>query len=959
MFPSPRGRLVGGAFALTLALSLVTVPAAAEAPSTPFGTSFARDFAAPPFDARPKIRYWWPCGQISPEAIEAEVKQIADRGFGTAEIVCMFSTDPAQYGWGSPVLSERLEQVVAAGRAHGVEIDLTVGPSWPLVVPGLTPDSPQAAQEIAYGQTAVAGGAAYTGPVPAAPGARPGVTEQKLVAVQAIQCVASCTANAPVRLRKDTLVDLTASVREGTVSWKAPTGAQWLLLGFWQRGTGQTTVAGQAVSGRPAYVVDHFSAAGARAATGYLDSHVLTPELRGLLKQNGGDLFEDSLELDSNQHWTGDLLDRFRALRGYSLRENLPALFIDGIHRQYTSVTPDAAPAFEFDDGSGTRVRDDYYRTLTDLYVDAHVRPLQDWAHARGLRFRAQPYGTTIDTPTVQAALDVPETESLGMTADYDDEPSRWISDGAVHLSDRKVYSLECCASYDNAYAQTWPQMLRHFNTAFANGVNQIVYHGFSTEQALGAPWPGFSPFTAQGGNGFSEAWGPRQPTWEDTDEITGWTSRMQYVLRKGRPSVDLAVYRQEYGKKVRVPEGAAAFTYDFTGPDQLDGTQVRDRRLAPEGPAYRALILDRQPTLPLKTAQRLLRHAREGLPIVVVGDPPTRTPGSDPSGQQDGELADLVEQILGQPSVRRTDDPDRLPAVLEELGVRAAAENAGGLATVRRALPKGELYYLNNPTATEVSTQISLEGGGRPYALDAWTGRITAIGRYATESGRVRVPVVLAPGGSAVIALGAGSDRHVTSASGGEIAVRDGVPHLRASTAGIYSVTLADGRTTRVAVPEVPAPQRLDDWTLMVDDWHRGADGQREITRHSLDVDGLKSWADIPQLQDVSGVGTYTTTVRLGRAEGAYLDLGQVTDTFEVTVNGQVLPADQVSRRIDLAGHLRAGTNTITVRVATTLRNRLRVTDGFPAQAGRPRQPYGLIGPVVLSPYRQVPVGS
>ncbi|XVQ14492.1 hypothetical protein ACQP1W_18775 [Spirillospora sp. CA-255316] len=64
--------------------------------------------------------------------------------------------------------------------------------------------------------------------------------------------------------------------------------------------------------------------------------HVLTPKLRRLLKSNGGDLFEDSLELDSAQHWTWSLPDRFRDLRGYSLHENVPMLFIDKIHRQYT-----------------------------------------------------------------------------------------------------------------------------------------------------------------------------------------------------------------------------------------------------------------------------------------------------------------------------------------------------------------------------------------------------------------------------------------------------------------------------------------------------------------------------------------------------------------------------------------------------------------------------------------------
>ncbi|MFC8393581.1 hypothetical protein [Streptomyces sp. NPDC057238] len=56
----------------------------------------------------------------------------------------------------------------------------------------------------------------------------------------------------------------------------------------------------------------------------------------------------------------------------------------------------------------------------------------------------------------------------------------------------------------------------------------------------------------------------------------------------------------------------------------------------------------------------------------------------------------------------------------------------------------------------------------------------------------------------------------------------------------------------------------------------------------------------------------------------------------------------------MDLTEVLRPGTNTVTVRVATPLRNRLRVTDGFPAQTSQPRQRYGLVGPVRLVPYRQ-----
>ncbi|MGO4418724.1 glycosyl hydrolase, partial [Streptomyces sp. MCAF7] len=255
--------------------------------------------------------------------------------------------------------------------------------------------------------------------------------------------------------------------------------------------------------------------------------------------------------------------------------------------------------------------------------------------------------------------------------------------------------------------------------------VNQVVFHGFATDRtAANLPWPGFSPFTLQGGNGFSESWGPRQPTWADTGRITDWTARMQHVLRQGSPVVDLVVYRQRYDGSVQVPDTPAGLTYDFAGPDQLAGTRVNNRRLASDGPSYRALILDRQTTLPVQNAQLLLTHARDGLPIVVIGAAPVRTPGAFRTADQDAELAHLVRSLLSQPSVRRVNAAKELPDVLKELGVRASAETAGtGLLTVRRAQSGRDFYYVHNPTSAPVSAQISLEGGGQPYVLDAWTG--------------------------------------------------------------------------------------------------------------------------------------------------------------------------------------------------------------------------------------------
>ena len=68
-------------------------------------------------------------------------------------------------------------------------------------------------------------------------------------------------------------------------------------------------------------------------------------------------------------------------------------------------------------------------------------------------------------------------------------------------------------------------------------------------------------------------------------------------------------------------------------------------------------------------------------------------------------------------------------------------------------------------------------------------------------------------------------------------------------------------------------------------------------------------------------------------------------------SVNGTDLgPLNQVNPVIDLGTALKPGTNTVTVTVATTLLNRLRVTRS--TVYTQPRQDYGLIGPVTVMPY-------
>lgn len=354
-----------------------------------------------------------------------------------------------------------------------------------------------------------------------------------------------------------------------------------------------------------------------------------------------------------------------------------------------------------------------------------------------------------------------------------------------------------------------------------------------------------------------------------------------------------------------------------------LPSASVEDGRLAPSGPSYAALVLNQQETLPLETARRILGHARAGLPVAVVGEAPTRTPGFAEASTRDAALQQVVADLLAEPGVRRVEAESDLAAALREAGVRPAAEPAApaDLVSVRRLEGDLEVFYLYNAGEIAVDTTVSLAAQGHTYALDAWTGEIRALAETQAD-GRTGVALRLRPRDTALFAV----------ARSGSLAGIDAAAHARASES---------------------KPRTLSSWHLVVEDWQPGdsATETRKVS-HEVDLDTLAPWAEIPGLEDVSGIGRYTTTLSLGPEWAqATLDLGRVVDTCRVSVNGQALPpVDPMDPRVQIGRHLEAGENTITVEVATPLGNRLRAANAT-IFGRRPRETYGLLGPVRLVP--------
>ena len=1009
-----RRRAVGALSATALAAGLlagvtVTAPASASTADAagkdwsfnPVTALTADTFANPPTADLPWARVNMP-SSADPELLQEQIEQAAAANLGGLE-----------YGQGAYPNDEQLVAILEKANELGIKVSLSHGPTQNPV--GYSVDDDDARKTLVVSRAAVAGGATYDAALPA-PAASANRTT--VVAVIAYACDGACDASGEVVLDPDSAIDLTATLTgtntdgveggttAGSLAWTAPAGDDWQVVTFWSRG----------VFAQP----DPFSAEGHDQLIASMEA-AWTPEIVALMAENGGDLFYDSHSSDRgspDELWTNDMAEEFASRAGYDLTTNLAGLF----------------PAqFSFTDGTADRVFNDLVEVRTDLWLENHIRPLQEWIRDYGWVMRLQPEGERnpsipiYDQAAVAAELDRPEHESLFAVDEVD---SYLPIASANHLTGNPWYSTECCAMLFGANAESLGDVLTRMNKSYAGGITKNVYHVLPYAESATSTWPGYHNF---GTVGFSNAWGDRQPNWfADGAEVNLDLARNSQVLTQGDAKVDVAVFLQNYvyiqpsqsatGFRMWRDPGLeeAGYTRDYLSPRLLDlpNVVVDDGRLATDGPSYGALIIDstlepatfpEKTSMPLDAAEKILGYAEEGLPVIVVSDPPDQTTGNTP--EDDAALQAVVADLLALENVYQVADQAAVPGKLAEIGVDPAVDPSEetGLLSVRRVDEASgtDYFFLYNqgmvgapsgvpagywhnfepgwacvtpgiPTpcvdqGKAISIEVALEGDGYPFLLDAATGDITPIGEYRVEDGRVVVALELGIDEDTVIALADDPARFGTAApatwvtstqADGAVVNAAGDLVVRADAKGNYRTTLSDGRTVSTPIGAVAPAQELTEWSLAVEDWKPVNDyattfglAATETSKDVVEVelDGLAPWREIPGLEDASGVGTYTTTFTLskwGAADGAYLDLGRVFDTYALQVNGHEVPVDQLDTRVDVSEYLVKGENSIEVRVASTLINRLRELD--PAAAGRTAYNYGMLGPVVLDTFAE-----
>jgi hypothetical protein len=728
------------------------------------------------------------------------------------------------------------------------------------------------------------------------------------------------------------VVDLTSRMsKDGSLEWDVPEG-RWIVLRLGYSLTGSTIH--PAPPDETGYEVDKLNR---KHVESYLRGWV--DPIRQTLGSEFGKTFRyflmDSWEAGL-QNWTDDMLEQFRAHRGYDAVPYLPVL---------TGRVVESAEASD-------RFLWDLRRTIADLVAENHYGTVAEFLHPLGIKIFAEAAG--VGFPTIQDALQNKGRVDLPMgefwTVETPGEVVPWYAadireaGSAAHIYGKNLVAAE---SFTAALVGDWgpPSALKQLADYYMTlGVNC-----FSIASSVHQPFvedhkPGFT--LSIYGQHFT-----RNITYaEQSGPWMMYLARCAYMLRQGLFVGDLAYYYGEgapvavpYWEEVR-PAPPEGYAYDWLNTEVLltRMSSENGRLVLPDGMSYRVLVL---PDTLTRLTPPVLREIRDLVVAgaTVVGPKPTSSPSLVNYREADEEVRRLANEIWGDCDGRTITEHAcgkgmvywgrPLAEVMAALKTPPDFEYTRPhvdtyLVTIHRRSADADIYFVANHRGQAEDLEASFRVEGK--APELWhpdTGE-TEPAEYRTANGRTTVPLRLDPWGSVLVVF-----RHAASTP---------------------ARTLP--RPVRTALMTVDGPWEV----AFPPNW--GAPP-------SLRLERLASWTENSNegVKYFSGTASYTKDIDVPAAwlkPGAklVLDLGDVRELAEVAVNGK--PVGIIWKPLfeaDVTAALKPGRNQIEVKVTNLWRNRL-IGDRQPATEKKytfitfqhytkdtPLLDSGLLGPVRL----------
>ncbi|MBR3521160.1 MAG: glycosyl hydrolase family 2 [Prevotella sp.] len=668
-------------------------------------------------------------------------------------------------------------------------------------------------------------------------------------------------------------IDLTSCTDdEGRVTWQGAPRGQWLILRLFAASTGGHTKHGRKEA--LGLECDKLSTDGARLQwQSYVKPIIDTLHAHAPASLSG--ICMDSHEAGP-QNWTLRMPQEFQKAQGYDITTFLPVM------AGYVVGSAEESNKFLYD----------LRHTINSLITDRYYGEFNRLCRAEGLTLTAQAIGGALcmagDAVSVKKLVDKPQAEFWG----YQTEGSYDIKDcsSAAHLYGKQIASGE--AFTDITYRHTLADIKNLADYAYAYGINELVVCAVAYQPWVRQAGEQLRISTANGRqyvlNRLNTLWPLSKPFWD-------YQARCSWMLRQGKPVSDICYYLgDDIPARIlshKLPDIPQGYDYDaFTTDALLSRMSASDGRITlPDGVSYRMMILPTDGSqLPPAAREKIEAFRKAGIPIY---DPQT--------------------------------DSRSLEQALQEAGLRPDVESPARdktLYSCHRRTANEDIYFLNNHSDQDVSGSFRFNVSAASAELwNPVTGERTSL---LPQHSPLNTPAF-----STALNL---------------------TLHARESYFIILSDTLRPGVCNSIAGTKTPTEEvpLTQPWTATFDT-EMGGPAEPVIidndtcrhrslqffaaqnatgTGHSA---GVLDWtlASDPRIKYYSGTVKLTSTFKLKTDKTANyrLSLPLMGSAAEVIINGQSAGIVWCSPwETDITGLLRSGKNTIELRIANTLWNRL-----------------------------------
>lgn len=684
-------------------------------------------------EAKPWTRWWWLGSAVNPTDLTVNMQKYADAGFGGLEITPIYGVKGLEdqfIGFLSPQWMDILKHTLNEGNRLNLGIDLANASGWPFGGPWINADD--ACKNIVFKKYTLSEGQLLNEkiefiqkPLVRAVGHRVDILEVKfpVSSNENLNELALDQVRFEKELPLQTLmafgdnnqkIDLTGFVDEnGKLNWKAPEG-NWNLYALFQGWHGKQVE--RAGPGGEGNVIDHFSLKSTKKFLNVFDEAAKNTDISSLRA-----FFNDSYEVDDasgESNWTPMFFDEFQELRGYDLRNFLPALFGDDSEEM------------------NNRILCDFRETISDLLLERYTKIWADWAKGHNAVIRNQAHGSPANILDLYAASDIPETEGT-------DPLKIKFASSAGHVSGKKLIACEAATWLDEHFLSNLSTVKQNLDRYLANGVNHIVYHG-SPYSPENAEWPGWMFYA-------SVHFAPTNSLWTDLKVINEYIGTCQSFMQSGTPDNDILLYFPIYdrwsdkgramlhhfsGGATGTPARelgeellASGFTFDFISDRQIENLDFQNNNIKSEGAIYKTILIPNSQYIPLSTLQKLADLAEKGATVIFHNKLPADVPGFSELENRQQEYEKLVNSFafnksensavstchLGNGNFLMGDDLSEMLAVVDVFHENLAEEN---LWFTRVKRDDGTCYFISNWSENSIDKEVIINATGTDAVL-------------------------------------------------------------------------------------------------------------------------------------------------------------------------------------------------------------------------------------------------